>query len=86
MKNNSWMENFVQTLSQKFINQYTNWRNKNIFEWETLPLSTNAFYTFQINAMSNVLDLRLPFDVIKLFVLGIPLGILQFPMYHLGLE
>ena len=94
----TFLDNIVGLLSWQFMDKLSKWRMPNEFEWATSPSNVNAFHTFQANAISkkhNFISIKCHkvFNIINLnsfscfpFPPAIPLAILQYPFYHLGLE
>lgn len=61
------------------------------FQWATTPTNVNAFHTFQSNAISELnifgsFSNATQIESLNFFYLAVPIAILQYPFYDLGLE
>lgn len=86
------LKNMVQLLTWQMKEKLTKLDQQEDFGWATTATNVNAFHTFQANAISEDELARPPirFDLIVFSFIfissAVPLAILQYPFYNMGLE
>lgn len=82
-----YLDTMLALLDRDMKNITAQLRQPHVTQWATTPSNVNAFHTFQSNAISESIYPQIKEVAFKTKSLSaIPLAILQFPFYNLGLE
>lgn len=82
------LKNMMNVLEWQMNEKFKSLNQTEKLDWATTPTNVNAFHTFQANAISKCKKCKIIMEIshIVKYFSAVPLAILQYPFYDLGLE
>lgn len=80
-----YLDNMIAIIISQNLKKMNSLREKHERDWYSEPIEVNAFNSYSENAISEYFMIYIV-HIFNFYFIDVPMAILTFPMYHLGLE